>query len=446
MIGKPGRISHALAAWAIVATWLALAAPAWAQREVRIRALEESPAPFVTTCVAPAARLAAVSDVAGVLVVAHRPGAPAPLSVFRLDDQGQVTADEPVSLALARPAALGDRPNYALGIACHPRFPLLYVWQDVQRPPPETTIDPAASAEFDHLSIFTLDETPPRLLLATARGSDFHCGADAGGFALDAAATRLYAPNMQQPGAMQKPVPAIGWINLAPDGLPVFDDPAVVAGEDPAATAPPPPAAPLSPAEAAASREARMSAIAQAQASGAPLVLSRYLESAVVTFSDWPSPYSYAPISDDAVLLTSYSGPVSWVLSDRLGRFGYFFFTPYIPYRYRMTAHPTLPVAYVSVVAYDGRILCMRHADGYFTLTPQALLLDNVVIHSPPLILTGTQQVVVGAVGKICFADLNAEGRFKATGSQMTVNNPQVEALTWSERFGRLYVPVETTP
>ncbi len=434
----------------VVALLLFSASPAFAQRETRIRSLPETPLPFVTTCVAPAARMAAVSDVAGMLAVAHRPKSPAHLSIFRLDAQGQMAAGEPAPLTLPKPAALGDRPNQVLGLACHPRFPLLYIWQDVPpNDPPTTAIDPAQSAEFDHLLVYSLEETPPRLLLATARGPDFHCGAVVGGFALDGAAARLYVPNMQRPGPMKNMVPAVGWLNIAPDGLPALVDanaaPATHAAAAPA-TANPAPAPPLAPPEAAASRAARLPVLEAAKAPGAAQTLSKFLESAPTTFSDWPSPFSYAPFNDDAVLTASFSGPVSWVLSDRLGRFGYFFLHPYLAYRYRLVAHPRQPSAYVITVAYDGRIVRLEHAEGYFTLTPQAVLIDNAVIHSPPLVLVKTNQLAVGTAGRICLVDLDTEGRLQGKGVQMTVNNPQIEALAWSERFGRLYVPVEKTP
>jgi hypothetical protein len=426
--------------------------PAWAQREMRIRALLETPLPFVTTCVAPAARFAAVDDAAGVLAVGHRPGGAAHVTIVRLDDQGQVAAGEPVVLTLPKPATLGDRANHVLGLACHPRFPLLYVWQDVAPPAlPDVTIDPALTAEFDHLLIYGLDQTPPKLLLATARGADFHCGALSSGFALDSAAGRLYVPNMQQPGPMKKPVPAIGWIRIAPDGLPVFDDPnpqpvaTASVATSPAAGAAAPAAVMASP-EAAASRAARLAAIEVAKASGIMPVLSKYLESPTLMFGDWPCPFSYAPISDDAVLMAGHAGPVSWVLSDRLGRFGAFYLSPYVPYRHRIGAHPKLPAAYLTFVTYDGRILRMELADGYITLAPQTVSLDNTVIHSPPFVLAKTNQVVVGAAGFVGFVDLDEQGRFQAKGQRMTVNNPTVEALAWSERFGKLYVPVEKTP
>jgi hypothetical protein len=426
------------------------ASPAFAQRELRIRSLPEMSLPFVTTCVAPAARMAAVNDVAGVLAVAHRPKSPAHLSIFRLDAQGQVAAGEPTPLTLPKPAALGDRPNQVLGLACHPRFPLLYIWQDVPpNDPPTMAIDPAQSAEFDHLLVYSLEETPTRLLLATARGPDFHCGAVVGGFALDGPAGRLYVPNMQRPGPMKNMIPAVGWLNIAADGLPALADAnaaATAAAAAPASASPAPAVPALALPEAAASRAARLPALEAAKTPGAAQTLAKFLESAPTTFSDWPSPFSYAPLTEDAVLTTSYSGPVSWVLSDRLGRFGYYFLHPYLAYRYRIAAHPRLPAAYVITVAYDGRIVRLEHAEGYFTLMPQAVLIDNAVIHSVPLVLTKTNQLAVGTAGRICLVDLDTEGRLQGKGVQMTVNNPQIEALAWSERFGRLYVPVEKTP
>jgi hypothetical protein len=366
--------------------------------------LPETPLPYVTTCTTPAARFAAVSEAAGALAVSHRPDSPAQLSVFKLDDHGQIAAGEPAAVMFPKPAALADRPHAGLGLVCHPQLPLLYVWQDVEAPPAGTTIDPALSAEFDHLLIYDLATSPPTLLLATARGEGFHCGTAAGGLALNADATRLYVPNMQQLDATRKTVPAIGWIDLLPDGRP-----ATVEGS-------------------------------------APPEISRHLESTSYTLGDWPSPYSYAPVSDEAVMLATYSGVASWNLEDRLGRFGLFFLTPYIPYRYRIAAHPTQPLVYTAVVNYDGRLVEMEHAEGYLTLAPRTLWLDNVVLHSPPVLVPPSNQLAFGSVGRVCAVALDGEGRFKAEGVQMTVNNPQVEALAWSTKYGRLYVPVEKTP
>lgn len=436
---------------AAAALWLAPETPAWAQRELRIKTLAPTPLPIVSTLVAPAARIAVVNDLAGVLAVAHRPKSPAHLSIFRLDAQGQLVPGEPAPMMLPKPPALGDRPNQVLGMVTHPRYPLLYVWQDVPpNDPPTVAIDPTQSAEFDHLLIYSLEESPPRLLLAACRGPDFHCGAIVGGFALDSAATRLYIPNMQQPGPLKTLVPSIGWIRLAPDGLPAVVEAKTVipgvAGAASAGGASAPPAPILAPPEAAASRAARLPALEAAKIPGAATIFSIYREPPNTPFGDWPSPYGYAPLSDDAVVMAGVAGPVSWVLSDRLGRFGIFYLHPYLVYRYRVVAHPKLPVVYVTVPGYDARIVRFEHADGYLTLTPQTLLIDNAVMHSQLLYLPRTNQLAMGANGQVCLVDLDAAGRLIGKGVQMTVNNPQVEAVAWSERFGKLYVPVEKTP
>lgn len=419
---------------------------AHAQRTSRVRALPEKTLPFVSTCIAPEARFAAVCDAANTLVVGHRPKSPVQLSIFKLDDQGQVVAGDPVTLTLPKPATLADKPNFVLGVACHPRFPLAYVWQDVQAPEAPLVIDPALAVEFDHLFIYSLEESPPKLLLATCRGDAYHCGANNGGFALDAANNRLYVPNLQQSqqmGTMKKMVAAAGWITLDPDGLPAFVDPAAPAPTTTTgATAP----VMLEPPAAAASRATRLAAFEAAKAAGTPLAPKLYSETAAYAFSDWPNPFGYTPLGPNAVMLSGYNGPISWVLTDRLGRLGYYFISPYVPYRYRIAAHPTLPLIYVTIVTYDSRIIRLEHADGYITLMPHTFSIDNLVIHSPPLYLAKTNQLAIGTVGRVCVVDLDDQGRIQPQGAGMTVNNPAIEALAWSEKFGRLYVPVEKTP
>jgi hypothetical protein len=417
------------------------ASPAFAQRELRLHTVPETPLPFVTTVVAPAARHVAVSDVAGVLAVGHRPKAPAHLSLFRLDAQGQIVPGDPVAITLPKPATLGARPNTVLGLRCHPRLPLLYVWQDVEPLPDNMVTDPAAAAEFDHLLIYSLDEPQPKLVLATARGPNFYCGSPAGDIALDSAATRLYAPNMQQLDQAKKIVTTIGWLVLDPDGLPAFVPPK----SPPEESKPAAPSGPLDPAAAAAARTAKLAAIEQAKAAGQPLAPRKYME-ATYSFSGVPAPYTYAPLNDDCVFLASHSGPVSWTLSDRLGRICYFYLQPYVAYRYRVAVHPTAPSVYVATLVYDGRINRLERADGQFTLAPQTMSNDPMVYYSTPVVLEKTNQLAIGANGRVCLIELDADGKFKPSAVQMTVNNPTVEAIAWSPKFGRMYVPVEKTP
>ncbi len=427
---------------AVLFCLISVANPAFAQREIRVRTVPETPLPFVTTVVAPATRHVAVSDVAGVLAVGHRPKSPAHVSLFRLDAQGQIVPGDPVAITLPKPATFGARPNHVLALRCHPRLPLLYVWQDVEPLPELAPTDPAISAEFDHLLIYSLDEPQPKLIFATARGPDFFCGTAAGDIALNGVASRLYVPSMQQLDRTKKLVTTIGWFVLDPDGLPAFAPP----NSPPEDVKPIAPLPPLDPAAANAARIAKLAAIEQAKAAGQPLVLRKYMEATTYSFSTPPAPYSYAPFNDDAIFLAGHSGPVSWVLSDRLGRYCYFYLQPYVAYRYRVAVHPTAPSVYIATLIYDGRINRMEHADGQLTLAPQTMTNDNFVYYSTPVVLEKTNQLAIGANGRVCLIDLDAEGKFKPSAVQMTVNNPTVEAIAWSPKFGKLYVPVEKMP
>lgn len=415
--------------------------PAPAQRELRIKTTPETPLPFVTTVVAPAARHAVVNEPAGVLAVGHRPKSPAHVSLFRLDAQGQIVAGVPAAITLPKPAALGDRPNVVLAMASHPTLPLIYVWQDVEPLPENKPTDAAISAEFDHLLIYGVDEPQPKLVYAAARGLDYACGAFAGAMAINPAATRLYVPNMEAADRTKKVTNVIGWIVLDADGLPAFAPP----NSPPEDVAPLPPHQAIDATAAAAARATKLAAIEQAKAAGQSLVMRRYTEFAT-TFAGAPAPYTYAPLNDDILFLASHSGPVSWVLSDRLGRIGYFYLQPYVPYRFRVAVHPMAPSVYIATLIYDGRISRMEHADGQFTLMPQTLTVDTAVYHSTPIVLEKTNQLMIGANGRVLLIDLADDGKFKPSAVQMTVNNPTVEAIVWSPKFGKLYVPVEQTP
>lgn len=441
---RPRRRHLMLMLPVMVGCFLGGASTGLAGKELRVRTLPETALPFVTTVVSPFVRHVAVSDSGKMVVVGHRPKHSIQLSFHRLDDIGQPVAGEPITMALPKPASLANNPHNPHGVVCHPRLPLAYVWQDVE-PVPVTSelIDPSLTPEFDHLLIYSLDPEP-KLLMATARGPGYASGTHVSGLAMNASGTRLYVPNMQRQDKDKKNLNGVGWIVLDLDGLPPFDPEDAPIDEDAILAAPPVTTPPPDWATASAVHAAKLAAIEQAKAAGKPLMPRRYLETSW-TFQTPPSPYNYAPLNDDIVFASTHSGVANWILTDRLGRFGYHYIQPYVPYRYRIAAHPTAPAVYVVPVTYDGRIIRVEHADGYFTLVPQTLSLDGVVYHSIPLVLK-TNQVVVGANGKICLIDLEADGRFKASALQMTVNNPTVEGLAWSEKFGRLYVPVEKTP
>jgi hypothetical protein len=383
-----------------------------------------------------------VAPAAAALAIGHAQESAVHVSIFRLDAQGQPLVEEPRPLTLPKPASLAGYKTQILGLACHPRFPLLYVWQDVEPNPIDgTQLNPALATEFDHLFVYSLEEAQPKLLMATARGPDFGCGNLAGGFTLDASSGRLYVPNLRRIAPNKNYIGAIGWVAIDPDGLPAPSPPPTAAGAVTGAAAPPPATvslAPLDPAAAAAARAAKLASWG--------VQVPRVTAEVVPQTFDFACPYSYAPISDKVVMLAGYAGPVSWVLDDRLGRFNYLYVQPYVPNRYRVAVHPTLPSVYMTTVTYDGHLLRFEHADGYLTLAPQTLYVDNAVIHTPPIVIAKRGKLAFGAASRICVIDLNAEGRFTTQGAQMTINNLKPSGVAWSDRFERLYVAVEKTP
>ncbi|MGE0606994.1 MAG: hypothetical protein AB7O62_07865 [Pirellulales bacterium] len=439
--------SRFVIAAAVLTCVLIQAAPAHAQRELRVKTIPETPLDFVTTVTAPLTRGMAFSDPANAVVTIHHDKHTAHVSVHKLDPQGGVVAEDPATMMLPKPASLANRPTNVLGVVCHPRQPVVYVWQDVEPAEPFVPLDPSLAVEFDHLWIYSLEESPPRLLMSTCRGESFSCGSIAGGMAFDAARDRLYVPNMRQYDTLQKKaVTAIGWIFLEADGLPALvkadEPPTPVPHVSPDELA----AAPLDLAAGAAARAAKMAAFEQGKASGMPLVPKRATHVSLYSFAGSPAPYNYAPLDGRTVLTTGHSGPVSWHLTDQSGHFNCFFLQPYVPYRYRVAVHPVQPALYVTTLSYDGRLVWLQHADGYITLTPRILSVDGLVTHSVPLVLATRNQLAIGAVNSICLIDLDDSGRFKTSAVKMAVNNPTVEAIAWSERLSRLYVPVEKAP
>ena len=480
MSGSVHSIQSRFAACLLAAVWTcqglaSLPDAGAAERVTRIRALPETALPFMSTVVATSSRAAAVSEPGMAVAISHlhtgyplpnpAPPADAHVSIYRLDASGVPVAGEPVVLTLPKPASLANRKTEVLGLACHPQFPLLYVWQDVEPLPEAKPTEPALYAEFDHLLIYSLEESPPKLLLATARGNNFHCGASVGGFSLDASARRLYVPNLQRIGPLKSFIPAIGWMTIEPDGLPAAETPLAPASAAEAGTAAPsatgpnapaglatasgtitgstptPPTAPLDPAAAAAARAVKLAAWAVKPTQ--PYVA---WETATSIVGDWPAPYNYAPINDNAVLIGAYAGIGSWVLNDRLGRFGYNYMLPMVYYRYRVTAHPALPAAYVSLIGYDGQLQRFELADGCLTLVPKTLQLDNVVVYAPPLVIAKGTKLALAAANRVCIVDLDDKGDFTKQAVQMAVYNPKTSAIAWSEKFSRLYVAIEKTP
>jgi hypothetical protein len=85
-----------------------------------------------------------------------------------------------------------------------------------------------------------------------------------------------------------------------------------------------------------------------------------------------------------------------------------------------------------------------EHVEGNPTLVPQrAAFAGGQPLFSAPAVLSRQGKVAFGGRHRVLLADLDKDGRFLPAGAEMTVNNPEVEALAYSARFDRLYVAVE---
>lgn len=374
-----------------------------AQNDLKLAEVPDSKIANLIQVVAPSAACAAVSDVANVLVVGHKVGKEPHLTVFHLDDLGKPNA-APVSLTLPRPASVQVR-NYPLSLAPHPKLPLLYVWQDCERPGGIEAPEPAGAKDLDHLLVYRIDRAMPELVQALGRGPEYQPGNAAGAVAVNSAGTKLYVPNLRQVGPKPAQGGSVGYFQIDARGLTVN------------ANAKP----------------------------GEPIKPRKITADNNYVLGGWPCGLGFVPISNEVVIVGGPWGQASWCEGDRRAPFSFVNLHPYYAAYYvdRLAGHPTLPVFFVSVVS-QGWVYRMEHADGIPTLAPQRATLEGAAVHSYPVVMAARNQLVVGGVNKVYTLALDDKGRFKDQRQQMEVANPTVSALTYSPRFDRLYVAVES--
>lgn len=368
---------------------------------------------FVRKVSTASAFAAVVSDVAGVLVVAHAPQPTytqvlpeqfpitddADLSVFRLDAQGEVGAATPIRLP--RDPKLADRRHYPLAVAVHPKLPLLYVWQDVVSPATkagaknEPSVDPAA-AGFKHLHIYDLAANPPKLVQSACSGESFSLGNSAAGIAVDRRGSRLFLPNLRRK-VKTGLASMIGYIQLTADGLPADDTPAAY--------------------EAAAK---------------------------TTLYGETPCGLGYYDVSDGVTIVCAGLGPCTWDEGNRRGQLNMLTFFPSVGagYRYRMAVHPTSSTVYLTGLG-SSNVYRVEHVDGYFTMWPQRGQLDGLLITSPPVVVDKRPLVACSSVGKLHLVKLDADGYFTGERTDVALTSRKVEALAYSAKYDRLYATYE---
>lgn len=380
-------------------TWM----PAIAQNEISVPAVPDTVLDFLVPVTAPPTFCAAVSDASGWLALGHRPGAgPAQLSLFRLDAQGKPAAT-PVAVTLPKPPALGNQANHPLSLAFHPKLPLLYVWQDFQVEKPNENLEQPGLKEFDHLLIYQLGDAP-QLLQGVCRGTSYGHGNVAGSIALNPAATRLYVPNVR-PSLKSPTNGGVGYLELDAAGLPIR----------PAATEGKPDLAP----------ELRK-------------------QTPLAAYFGFPIGLGFQQVSDNIVIVGYGMGSATWDMGNRRAWCSQVL--PGTTYgsgvNYRSAGHPTLPFVFYSTVGY-GWVCRTEHADGYPTLAPKRAHLDGATLYSYPIVMARRNQFAVGGANQVYLVGFDEKGVFKPPRLQAVVASPRVDALVYSEKFDRLYVPVE---
>jgi hypothetical protein len=373
---------------------------------------------------APDARCAVVSDSLGWLAFGHRPTyKKAHVSLFRLDNQGKPASAEPIPLKLPAPAALAKYPNYALDLAFHPKLPLLYVWQDIQLPNPAVPLPAATVKDLDHLLIYSLEKTPPELLLSLCRGPDFGHGKLGGSIAVEPKGGRLYVPNGLNP--KDASYARVGSYDLDTDGLPIWSDKSAPKGG---------------------TRAVRIAAINAAKSAGKD-VLPQRVTPPEATYTAPNNTYGIGwgmiPLARNVLVFGGCYAVITWEPDNRRVQVSTLFLEN-ISKPHPIAAHPTLPVIYASSPDYDFAFR-LHHADGYLSLMPQKVSFKGAVLLTPPVVVAKANKVAFGGQNRVFLVGLTKKGDFKEERTQVTVNNPRVEAMAYSLKFDKLYVAVEVS-
>jgi len=403
-----------------------------------------SPAPaYFTPLILPTASSLIVNEELGMIYVTHRPprakeplkpNTPWPqLTYARLDANGMPGPFK--SIALPKPAALANQPNYPLAVAFHPKLPLLYVWQDIEPAAMRTeATDTAVYKEFDHILVYQIDGAEPELLMTFGRGSRFAFGLEFACMTFDPAATRLFVGNLQHPAPKNQTNGAVGYFRLAADGLPEFET------------------------------EPRMPAVDRAGRIAAAKVLvgktppegglKRISNPGWGMISALPSGLGmYAPTADRMVF-GGPGGPIVWEPENRRGEL----LGNYIPPHGRagnldrLVRHPTLPVLFGGTTApetatwTDSYLHRIEHAEGYPTLLPQRMVLYAFLPSTLPVVMPKHNGLALGGRKRIALLTLDAQGRLTKERIEVEVNSPRVVGLAYSSKFDKLYIATDEPP
>ena len=361
-----------------------------------------SPSELLVPVVVPGAICAVVSDTHNLLVIGsdddkHQ------LSIFSLAGNAAHSPSKPAQVNLPKPALLGNAKNRPLGMAFHPKLPLLYVWQDITADAEKIYIG------FNHLIVYAIEPAALRQVAAYARGPEFAHGLSVGAIAIDPQGHRIFLPNLQDPnngGA------SIGYFDLDGEGMP---------------------------------RRTRVPI--QGTLDGRGLnrfeLVTKPVRVNVSRFRGLPTGWGFVAPSLNTVIFTGAGhGPAVWDTQNRRAAIGLLPITT-LPGDCLIAADAQLSVLFGAAQGHDS-LYRVSHADGYPTLLPHVVQLPGAVFHSAPTVIVANHnRLAVGGIGKVHFAGLNKRGQFTNEFENVSVKSNAVRALVYSRKSKRLYVAVE---
>jgi len=107
-----------------------------------------------------------------------------------------------------------------------------------------------------------------------------------------------------------------------------------------------------------------------------------------------------------------------------------------------LTGHPTLPAVYICLQD-NVQLAAIAHANGYLSLLPQLATIPAAHLVGLPVVLTKQSRLAVGDNKSFHLFGLDGDGKLDGKDEQLKVPCAVVKGLTYSEKYGRLYVAVD---
>ena len=416
------RTVNALAA-ALAALLIAASSPAHASEMTGI----------VHRVEVPDARALAVHEQLGWLAVAHAQDDRARLSIFRLNETGELRDNaSPEPVMLPRPDSLSRFPHYPLALAFHPDLPVLYVWQDITGiDPDDRSTHQTVRDRFPHLIIYEIDEQGLKQIGTHGTGAALAFSQSEAALAVSRDGDRLFIPNFHSaPNNPMRWGGGIGYFDLDEKGRLV---PVRVPIEG--------------------SLDGR--GITEFKMKIKPtFVYTGFHRANTVSRESrpmhrLPTRSLFAP-TKRAVVFGTNTGIGVWDTVDRrqalsevnVGGAG-------VGGRY-VAGHPQLPLIYAGQRG-GGAILRIQHVNGFPTMLPECTRLPVVAqggFVSTPVPFHGQAHgLAIGGRGRIYLIPLDENGRVGRAFEVMGIASEQpVRALDYSPRHDRLYVAVDQRP